>query len=58
MRTREEKHNINRAIVILVLGLIIALFLVFNSPERFNAGILYSIMGIATIGAYMIWDRF
>lgn len=58
MRTKEEKKNINRAIVVLVLGLIIALFLVFNSRESFDAGILYSIMGVATIGAYFIWDKF
>lgn len=58
VRSKEEKQNINRAITILVLGIIISLFLVFNSPERFSAGILYSIMGGATIFAYLIWDKF
>lgn len=55
---QEQKKNISRAITVLILGIIIALFLVFNSPERFNAGILYSILGGATILAYFIWDKF
>ena len=54
----EQKQNINRAITVLVLGLIIALFLTFNSPEKFSAGILYSVLGVATILAYLGWDKF
>jgi len=54
----EHKKNINRAIIVLILGLIIALFLTFNSPERFSAGILYSVLGSLTIFSYLIWDKF
>lgn len=55
---KEHKKDITRAITILILGMIIALFLTFNSPERFSAGVLYSILGGASILAYLIWDKF
>lgn len=58
VRSKKEKKDINRAITVLVLGLIISLFLIFNSQERFGAGILYSLLGIGTIFGYLIWDKF
>ena len=58
MLTKTEKKNHNRAITVLVLGIIITLFLIFNSPEGFSAGILYAILGIASIFSYFIWDKF
>lgn len=59
VRTKEQKENIRRAIVILVLGIIVALFLTFNAgPEGFGAGVLYTIMGSVTILGYLVWDRF
>lgn len=50
--------DLKRAVTVLVLGLIIALFLTFNSPESFSAGILYSVLGAFSILAYFIWDKF
>ena len=58
VNSSEQKQNVGRAIVVLVLGLIVALFLTFNSSEGFNAGVLYSLMGVLTILAYLIWDKF
>lgn len=54
----EQKRNVSRAITILVLGIMISLFLIFNSPDGFSAGYLYTTMGIITIGGYLVWDRF
>lgn len=56
--TSEQKKNISRAIVVLVLGMIIAMFLTFNSTERFSAGILYMILGAASVLSYLVWDKF
>ncbi len=54
----EEKKDINRAIFVTIFALIISLFLIFNSPEKFNAGTLYSIMGVMIILAYLSWNKF
>ncbi len=55
---QEQKKNVGRAITVLVIGIIIALFLTFNSPEGFESGFLYSIMGVISILGYFIWDKF
>jgi len=51
-------QDIRRGIILLVIGMIIALFIMFNSTDYFNSGGLYAILGAITISAYLIWDKF
>lgn len=49
--------DIKRGINLMILGIIISLFIIFNSPTYLNAGLLYIGMGIITIGGFILWDK-
>ena len=46
-----------RGIYLLLIGMIIALFIAFNSTDYLMAGGLYAILGAVTIGGYLIWSK-
>ena len=56
--SKVEKKNNGRAITVLVIGLLIASFLMFNAGQSFGAAILYIVLGVLTIFGYLVWDKF
>lgn len=55
---KEYKKDIKRAITVLIIGMIIAVYLIVNADDSFQAGVVYSILGAVSIGGYLIWDKF
>lgn len=51
-------QDVRRGFILLILGMIISLFIMFNSTDYFNSGGLYLILGVVTIGGYLTWDKF
>lgn len=54
----EQKANYNRAVIILVLGIFLALWVFINAREFVYSGVIYLIMGIIAIFLYFVWDKF
>lgn len=52
------KKDILRAIYTLGTGILIALWILFNNPEKFKVGILYIILGVITFLAFIYQDKF
>ena len=46
-----------RGIYLLLIGMIVSLFIMFNSTNYLQAGGLYAILGAVTIMGYLIWNR-
>jgi len=51
-------EDYRRAIIVLVLGIFVALFIMFNAGAFITASVLYTIMGVLSILGYLIWDKF
>ncbi|MEK6880363.1 MAG: hypothetical protein AABY22_12175 [Nanoarchaeota archaeon] len=50
-------QDMKRGIYLLIIGIVVASFIIFNSPDFFSSGILYIIMGTLTIGGYLIFPK-
>ena len=56
--TETQRKNHNRAITILVLGMIITSWVLINSREFLLPAFLYIALGIISIYLYFVWNRF
>ena len=54
----EQKKNYNRAVVVLVLGLMVALWVMVNAGTYLNASLIYIVIGLVCIFFYWAFPKF
>jgi len=47
-----------KAVLILIVGILVSLFIMFNAKTYLLSAVLYIVMGVLSILAYFIWDSF
>lgn len=57
MITSQERKNYNRAMIILVIGIILALWTMINANTYITASIMYIVIGIVCLFFYNFWDK-
>lgn len=53
----EQRKSYNRAMIVLVAGLIIALWTMINANEFITASIIYIVIGLVCIFFYNFWGK-
>jgi len=54
----EKRKNYNRAVIVLILGIFVALWVLINSSEFLTSAFLYIVLGVISIFFYWSWDKF
>lgn len=54
----ENKKNYNRAVLVLILGIFIALWVMINANTFLTSSFLYITIGVIGIFFYWAWDKF